>query len=92
MNWTHISGDDMSSIDTARELARKKVYRDSLKRMQEKTAQQRQALGAMGADEKMIRRADLRLAEISNQITRENDAIFRMEQELGITPGGETGV
>ena len=81
----------MGIMDTARELARKKVFRENLKRMQQAAADQRQALGAIGADEKTIRRADLRLMEISNQITRENDAIHRMEQELGIAPGGDTG-
>lgn len=80
----------MCMIERAKELSRKKTYRDSLKRMQANTAETRQTLGEIGADERLIRTADRRLMEINNEITRLNDEIFSMEQELGIARERET--
>lgn len=82
----------MCMIEKAGELARKKTYRDSLKRMQANAAETRQTLGEIGADEKLIRAADRRLMEINNEITRLNDEIFSLEKELGITREGDNRV
>lgn len=81
----------MCMIERARELARKKVYRESLKRMQANAAETRETLGMIDADPKLIRAADLRLMELNNSINQLNEEIFSMEQELGIAPEGEAG-
>lgn len=80
----------MDAFGRAGELARKKVYRDSLKRMQRGAAETREALGMIGADERMIRAADLRLMELNNEISKLNGEIFALEQMLGIAREGES--
>lgn len=74
----------MSTFETASELARRRIYRDSLMRMRDRAAETRETLGMIDAEPKMIRTADLRLMELNSAITQENDAIFSLEQKLGI--------
>ena len=80
----------MCMIDMARELARKKVQRDALKKMQANAAETRETLGMIDAEAKMIRAADMRLMEINNEITRINGEIFELEKKMGITREGES--
>ena len=81
----------MCMIDTARELSRTKVYRDSLMRARANAAETRETLGMIDAEPNLIRRADLRVMELSNEITRLNDEIFALELQMGITPEGNAG-
>lgn len=81
----------MGAFERAGELARKKIYRDSLLRMRRGAAETREMLGMIGADTCLIRAADMRLMELNNAITRAGDEIFAMEQEMGIGREGETG-
>lgn len=73
----------MCAIEDARVLRRKRVYRESLKKMMDRAADRR-ALAAMDAPEGQVLRARLRMQELAGEITRLNDEIYHLEEKLGL--------
>lgn len=79
----------MNHIELARALAMKKTRLEAMKREQERAAECREILGAIDADERLIRRSNLRLMNINNGINKIREEIFSLEQQLGITGNGD---
>lgn len=74
----------MCAIEDARALRRKRVYRESLKKMMDRAAEDRRALAALDAPEGQVLRARLRVQELAGEITRLSEEIFQLEEKLGL--------
>lgn len=81
----------MCMIDEARLLAMKRTKLAALRRAAINAEAMLRELIARESPERMLTAQRLRIVELANEITRTNDAIFAMEQKLGIPPAGESG-
>lgn len=74
--------------EKARELSRKKKYLQSLEKLRDQAVETRRELAVFGAVDQRIIGANLRVQELLSEILKTRDAIFALEEELGI-PHGE---
>lgn len=77
----------MNALEKARELIRKKKYLDTLEVLRDAAVANRQALARTGASDKQIIRANIRTNQLLVEITKQRDAIFALEEALGIPHG-----
>lgn len=82
----------MNAMDTARLLAMKKTKRISLEYMKAGALKALESLKGIPDNHGQITAQKLRIAQLTAEITKENNAIFALEQKMGTAPEGEPGI
>lgn len=78
----------MNALEMAKELSRKKKYLETLEMLRDMAVADRRELARQDASDRQITAANARTIKYLDEIIRQRDAIFALEEALGIAHKG----